>query len=296
MFKVVKTKEVYDFSELSEEAKEKAKEWYLNDPFRGSMLTDDMNCDLSNIFPESDLKVQWSLCNCQGDGVNIYGKLDLNDIFSLPGSGRAPELDWISGYLTDKEIRTMRFYMDQYKAEVELPENRRYSYCIANQIDIAEDFQYELVKMEIRDIRMAVLEKVEKLVRQVISQLCISFEKAGYEYLYEISDEDMKDECSEHAWFFLEDGSWFNGDMDEPNELKEYRIDNDLGGWTRIIKNEGGAVDSLSFYRITFLYSGICYSCYVYATSLDEAMFLFFKNNPHITFSMLESYTQIGRN
>ena len=49
MFKVVKTKEVYDFSELSEEAKEKAKEWYLNDPFRGSMLTDDMNFDLSNI-------------------------------------------------------------------------------------------------------------------------------------------------------------------------------------------------------------------------------------------------------
>ena len=110
--------------------------------------------------------------------MNIFGSVNMEDIFSLPQN--APAYNWIDGYLTEKEIRTLRFYMSEYKNEVKIPVNRRYSYCMADSIDLAEDFRYELENMGIRDIRVSVLEKAERLVKQVFSQLCMEYEKQGY--------------------------------------------------------------------------------------------------------------------
>ena len=90
MLKFTKTTKVYEYMELSDDAKENAKQWYLNDDPRSYELTDIFMEDIHQIFPNSKLEVQWSLSSCQGDGVNIYGSVDLHDIFSLPGSGRAP--------------------------------------------------------------------------------------------------------------------------------------------------------------------------------------------------------------
>ena len=132
MDKYIKEIKVFTFPELNGEAKEKAKEWYLNDETLSWELTDSYERDLSCIFPNSDLKVQWSLSYCQGDGVNIYGSVNMEDIFSLPQN--APAYNWIDGYLTEKEIRTLRFYMSEYKNEVKIPVNRRYSYCMADSI------------------------------------------------------------------------------------------------------------------------------------------------------------------
>ena len=84
---VTKEYNVYDFSELSEDAKEKAKQWYLDDDFRPSEFTEIYEQDLQNIFPDSELKLQYSLRYCQGDGLNIYGNLDVNNILNLPTSG-----------------------------------------------------------------------------------------------------------------------------------------------------------------------------------------------------------------
>ena len=67
MQQLIKIYNVYSYSELSDEAKEKAKEDYLNDYCRSEALTDIYMEDLKNIFPNSDLKIQWSLNGCQGD-------------------------------------------------------------------------------------------------------------------------------------------------------------------------------------------------------------------------------------
>lgn len=83
MDKYVKEIKAYTFPELTGEAKEKAKEWYLNDESLSWELTNNYESDLSCIFPNSDLKVQWSLSYCQGDGVNIYGSVNMEDIFVL---------------------------------------------------------------------------------------------------------------------------------------------------------------------------------------------------------------------
>ena len=76
MVKFIKHVKVYPFSELSEEAKEEAKRWYLNDETRCNDLTLYYESDIGCIFPNSDLNVQWSLNSCQGDGVNIYGSVN----------------------------------------------------------------------------------------------------------------------------------------------------------------------------------------------------------------------------
>lgn len=291
MFKVTKEIKVFSYPELSEKAKEKAKQWYLNNESRGPELTDDFETDLANIFPNSNLKVQWSLNSCQGDGVNVYGSVSLNDLFTLPKN--APSFNWINGYLTEKEIRTLRFYMKEYKEGVEIPVNRRYYYCMADNIDLAEDFQYELENMGIRDIKIEILEKTERLVQQVFSQLCMEYEKIGYEYLYEISNEDMEINCEANDWSFLEDGSFFDQrQIQYPEELSKW-YDNEEKSIYLSRENDGTSVEEYRKYEIIFTYAEERYYCYIDALSLEEAIFIFFKHHPYITYEMIGEHIEV---
>lgn len=299
MVKFIKHVKVYPFSELSEEAKEEAKRWYLNDETRCDDLTLYYESDIGCIFPNSDLNVQWSLNSCQGDGVNIYGSVNLDDILTLPGSGRATEFDWSQGYLSEKEIRTIRSYMAAYKDSVDIPMNKSYAYCIADRIDLAEDFRYELENMGFRGIKIEVLEKAEKLVRQIFHQLCMQFEKAGYKYLYEISDEEMEENCNANEYYFYEDGSWFYEDkVTELEELKEY-WDNDGCLYRDLDRDcscdsfEEEFEGTVGRYEVIFDYMENRYYCFIDAVSLEAAMFTFFKHHPHITYDMIEDHMEI---
>ena len=71
---------VYTFAELSESAKEKVRQWYLEgqEPY---IFSEDCEMWLSERFRNSELKVQYSLGYCQGDGLNIYGTLNLYDMY-----------------------------------------------------------------------------------------------------------------------------------------------------------------------------------------------------------------------
>ena len=51
---------VYNYNELSEEAKEKAKQWYLDDDTRTYVFEDIYTEDLHYLFSGSDLKMQFS--------------------------------------------------------------------------------------------------------------------------------------------------------------------------------------------------------------------------------------------
>lgn len=299
MVKFIKHVKVYSFSELSEEAKEEAKRWYLNDETHCEDLTLDFESDIGCVFPNSDLNVQWALNSCQGDGVNIYGSVNLDDILTLPGSGRAPEFDWSQGYLSEKEIRTIRSYMAAYKDSVDIPMNKSYAYCIADRIDLAEDFRYELEDMGFRDIKIEVLEKAEKLVKQIFHQLCMQFEKAGYKHLYEISDEEMEENCNANEYYFYEDGSWFNEDkITELEELKEY-WDNDGCLYRDLDRDcscdsfEEEIEEPVGRYEVIFDCMENRYYCFIDAVSLEAAMFTFFKYHPHITYDMIVDHMEI---
>lgn len=206
MQQLIKIYNVYSYLELSDEAKEKAKEDYLNDYCRSEALTDIYMEDLKNIFPNSDLKIQWSLNGCQGDGVNIYGNLNINDIFNLPN---VTDMKWIRDELTEKEIRTMKFYMSEYQEDTILPMNRRYYYCYINYIDFSADFYSALEDIGIRNINSNVLCKIEGIIRKVIKELCNRYERIGEDYLYNISDEEMEETSEANDWKYFKDGSFF---------------------------------------------------------------------------------------
>lgn len=201
--------EVYKYNELSDEAKEKVKEWYLETQ-DSYVFTEDVKEDLYNLFGENDLDVQYSLGYCQGDGFNIYGELNAAQIFKcLENHNGGTQLEKFENVLTDKEKRTILNYADQC-GKIKLPTNNRYCYSLVDYIDIKDDWEYDLeVYSAYKNINTKTLEKFEKLVRDIFTTLCKSYEKQGYEYFYEISEEDLEEICEANEYEFLENGKLF---------------------------------------------------------------------------------------
>lgn len=200
---------VYKYIELTEEAKEKAKAWYLEgrEPF---IFTEMCEEDLYNLFGENELKVQYSLGYCQGDGFNIYGKIDAESILKcLEEHNGGTQLEQFENALTEKEKKTILHYAEMC-GEIELPINNRYCYCIARYVDVAEEWEYILENhFDYSNVNKEALEKFESLVHEIFEELCASYEKQGYEYFYEISEEDLEEMCEANGYEFLEDGTVF---------------------------------------------------------------------------------------
>lgn len=200
---------VYQYNELSEEAKEKARQWYL-DGQESFMFTETVNEDLYNLFGKTNLKVQYSLGYCQGDGLNIYGDIAAENIFNcLEKHNGGTQLEEFENILTEKEKKTILKYAEVC-GEIELPMNNRYCYSLADRIDIAKSWVWELeTYSEYKNINVEVLKKFEKLVRNIFEKLCDNYEEMGYKYFYEISDEDMMEICEANEYEFYENGSIF---------------------------------------------------------------------------------------
>ena len=110
------TKTGYTYSELTDAAKEKVKQWYLYDlDIHNDIFRDDIKQFLYEEFPKSDLKVCYSLSCCQGDGLNIYGKLKLYDFVDK----------W---NVSTKEKSTIIFYINNSIREYTFETNNRYCY------------------------------------------------------------------------------------------------------------------------------------------------------------------------
>ena len=200
---------VYKYNELSDRAKEKVKEWYLEGQ-EPCIFTDDCEEDLYNLFGENELKVQYSLGYCQGDGFNIYGEINAEDILKcLENHNGGTQLEKFENVLTDKEKRTILNYAAQC-GKIKLPNNNRYCYSLADYIDIKDDWEYDLeVYSAYKNINVETLEKFEELVKGIFKTLCKSYEKQGYEFFYEISDEDLEEVCEANGYEFLENGKLF---------------------------------------------------------------------------------------
>ena len=202
---------VYNFSELSEEAKDKVKQWYLDDDFRSYDFENIYTEDLRYLFNNSDLKLQFSLSYCQGDGLNIYGKLDLMDVFTaIRDTEHSGDLfEQYKDLFSEHEQRTIEAYMEVCGREVELPYNRHYCYCIDDRVDFADDWIESLEYCRYKNIQIDTIRKMEKLVGRMFENLSATYEKYGYDYFYNADDEVVNEECEANGWRFLEDGTFF---------------------------------------------------------------------------------------
>lgn len=203
------TYHVYKYNELSEDAKQKVKDDYLSDDYRPYLFNEDLEWYLEDLFGKNDLKIQFSLGYCQGDGLNIYGNVYAEDIFNaLAKSDKYPILEKYADVMTDAEKDTILYYAGICN-DIELPCNNRYCYCIADRISFADDWIDTLEWEDYEDIQKDTILKFEGLVQDIFSALCGQFEKDGYKYFYEISDEEMEETCEANEWEFHENGKLF---------------------------------------------------------------------------------------
>ena len=199
---ITKVFNVYDYTELSESAKEKVREWYLDDDLRPQMFEEDIDMWLSENFKNSELKVQFSLGCCQGDGLNIYGKVYLDELYEKVSE----RLDF---NLSEKEQKFIKWVFTRAYWYVEIPCNRRYCYCIADRVDFTEEIIQDLEYDGIRNINFSALERFNELCQNYFTDLCGEYEQAGYKYFYEPDEDEIIDMCAANEWKFTEDGEFY---------------------------------------------------------------------------------------
>lgn len=197
---------VYRYDELTPAAKERVRQDYLNESFRNEDFNRQFDWDLEALFPNSDLKHQYDLGCCQGDGVNVYGRVDLTDLYTI--HEKVPAYNQLTVF-SDKELAHIDHYYSVVRACICLPMNFRYSYCICDRLDFAEDWIGELQDMDYKNIDRKLIRRFEKQVGELFCTYCKDKEREGYEYLYNISDEEMKEMADANDWEFYEDGRFY---------------------------------------------------------------------------------------
>lgn len=98
----IATKEykVYKYNELSDEAMENVDKWYLETYHTTEDFSTMVRDTLDYVYKLEDLDFQYSLNHYQGDGFNLYGKIEFSDI-----------LERIKYNLTESEIEYLKRLM-----------------------------------------------------------------------------------------------------------------------------------------------------------------------------------------
>lgn len=182
----------YSFAELSEKAKEKVRDWYLECRECWEFEDDCLN-QLAEMFPNSDLKVEFDAY----DGFfNIYGTLDLKEVYQH--------------IKKDMTIREMKFcdwlFRDGWVPDYKLPSSRN-GYCIADRQEYMWETGYDLEYHGMRDINYDALVMFDKLAGEFLSDLCSEYTKEAYDFFYEVNDDELEDWCDCNEYEFDEDGN-----------------------------------------------------------------------------------------
>lgn len=200
MKKIIKEITVYNYSELSNEAKEKVKQWYLDDPIRTDLFSEDCNEWYAENFPNSELKASYSLNYCQGDGYNTTGTLYYEDVID--------KLD-----LKEKDKKILHSYFDNSGISYIFCSDNWYGYSCKfldkkDTTGILEDISNELEDKEIK-FNKELLEEFLIKTFDYFEDIDKTFEEDGYKYFYEVGEEEISEACEANEWMFREDGTFY---------------------------------------------------------------------------------------
>ena len=212
---ITKTYKVYNYNELSDKVKQKVKQDYLDAPVRNDIFYEDCTETIYDLFPQSDLKIQYSLSSCQGDGFNTYGTLDVFNLINLMRNREKLPISLLNEIekdidaFTNEELEMISQYYNYYCSSIKIPYNTHYCYSQSDYIDFADDWKDQLENAEM-EYNENVIIKFEDFVKNFFSELNSMFEKDGYEFLYNVSEEEIEDWCEANEYMFLENGIIFN--------------------------------------------------------------------------------------
>lgn len=190
------TQKIYSYEELSEKAKERAKDDY-SDTFR-----EYQNNDFYEHFTEElkyqgfeNLKPRYSLGYSQGDGCSVTGKIYLNEVLE--------NKDIMENFSKD-EIRRLKYIYDCLYYSIEITSNSSY-YCHEYTMDFdayVECNSYTHSKVE---LLREVFEKLENVIEDYFIALCNRMEEVGYKMIYD--EEYLEEDIAQADFEFYEDGT-----------------------------------------------------------------------------------------
>lgn len=190
----------YKYNELPEDAQQKLKEKIVN----SWEYVDDFDSELQDIiydnFPNSDIKAQFSLNCCQGDGVNVYGILDYRDAIEFIKKMQPDKME-------DDFIRIVKLCDIDFK----LPKNPRYAYCYMSNADVAIDLINEceaIAGEKPSEDWQTTAKRFETVFIECIENFCKEMEDYGYNYF----DVDSID--NEYASSFYDDTIFTSSGID----------------------------------------------------------------------------------
>lgn len=180
---------VYNYNELSKEAKEKADKWFLETYHTSECFSMLVRDTLNDIYNLENLEFEYSLNYCQGDGFNLYGEIEFSDI-----------LERVKDKLEESEIEYLKKADDiaDFYA-FELLQNHLSHFCRAFEMDVydymvgcLEDANDNLAwdDKETLPIHKDILKKFDKLVKEYFENICTTFARDGYDYFYKIDREE----------------------------------------------------------------------------------------------------------
>lgn len=208
MKQVTQVLDLYTFDELDEDAQARAindeRDEQLETGILTDVITEQFEISIDSAFPNSDLKVEWSLSYSQGDGVNIYGTLSLEDA-----------LDNVQHQFTDQELKVLKEYIVGSGYTVKLPYNQRYTYCMTRWDDISDALYDDLETDGFEDINESLVEKFGHATQDYICDMCKKFENDGYAILED--DAYIIDTIVSNDWYFYKDGRFYGVIDDENN-------------------------------------------------------------------------------
>ena len=176
--------EIYSFNELSESAKENARQKYLESFRETDMFSEMLQDDLKEIFPKSDLQVKYSLSCCQGDGLDVYGIFYISDICEYVRLSK----DYES--LSDKEKRFLNF-LAKRDFTIKCNDYNTYCYYTSKVSDIQWNIEYDLESEYFRDIPYDTIEKIVKIFDDRLQEYCSIKKKEGYDFFYTADDDEI---------------------------------------------------------------------------------------------------------
>ena len=197
---VTKNYDVYTYDELSDEAKERVKEKFEKVRSEdGDIFDDDCGTILNDLFPNSDLHIQYSLSYSQGDGFNTYGTLDIDDLINVDLSKYPLNKSRIKPLENKKKIKKV---CDKAGISwIKLEENHRYCYSLADRINLSD-----VDTDELSDTDNELLDKLLDFASEVMEFINSKLEENGYKWFYEFDEDDVIEWVNANDYEFTEDG------------------------------------------------------------------------------------------
>lgn len=197
---ISKSYDIYTYGELSSGAKEQVKAWYLE-----GQDTDTFSDEVMDILESSyglmNLKPQYSLGYCQGDGFCLVGQINVQNEILDNKNFRAIALKDFS----EQDIKVLKSMADDGCSSIDF-EHNNYMYYHKHSVKIFYDTYWSQMEEEFTDY---IEEKIVKNIIDWYMEECDKFEESGYSYFYEIDDDELEDICDSNGYTFLEDGTIF---------------------------------------------------------------------------------------